>query len=450
MGEREDIRREAGEIVAVYRRPFREQKRRDPREVVSVYRQRDPREVVETYRRSAPGLFGGRKLDWTPALAVWRPLLARRRKRNGLRRFLVCLAALAGLAAAAQMLPEPRIPDFPDFEVPVPSKETEITIPDWPVGLGARVTVSREHGGQMTAQEVYRQVNPSVVTVLAGLGGNSMSVGTGVIFTEDGYLVTNHHVIEGGQDCSVLLDSGYRLTACYVAGDAENDLAVLKIPPGELEDLGALPTAQFGDSDLLSVGDPVYAIGNPLGWELRGTLTDGIVSAINRDVEVDGRTMNLIQTNAALNSGNSGGPLINAYGQVVGINVIKMRSDHSTVEGLGFAIPSARMERIVNDLLEWGALQPEPRLGITVRSLATVLEDGRRGLLVEEVSAGTAAERAGVRTGDYVLAADGEALSSTDDLFRIRRRLHVGDQLELTLWRNGEIFEVQLFLEEAV
>src|SRR5699024_3392078 len=124
-----------------------------------------------------------------------------------------------------------------------------------------------------------------------------------------------------------------------------NDLAVLKV------DLTGLPAATFGDSDQLVVGDKVYAIGNPLGVELRGTLTDGIVSAINRDVEVDGRTMNLIQTNAALNSGNSGGPLINASGQVVGINTIKMSSSYSNIEGLGFAIPSSSILRLVNDLL---------------------------------------------------------------------------------------------------
>jgi len=140
-------------------------------------------------------------------------------------------------------------------------------------------------------------------------------------------------------------------------GDEKNDLAVLKVDGTDL------PAAQFGDSDLLVVGDPVYAIGNPLGVELRGTLTDGIVSAINRDVQVDGRTMTLIQTNAALNSGNSGGPLINQYGQVVGINVIKMSSRYSNVEGLGFAIPSASIQRIVNDLLTYGEVKPDAGAG---------------------------------------------------------------------------------------
>ena len=151
-------------------------------------------------------------------------------------------------------------------------------------------------------------------------------------------------------------------------------------------ELTGLPAATFGDSDRLAVGDRVYAIGNPLGVELRGTLTDGIVSAINRDVWVDGRTMTLIQTNAALNSGNSGGPLINAYGQVVGINTIKMSSSYSNIEGLGFAIPSASIRRLVNDLLTYGEVQPEPTFGVTVNQLGTWLEEDLRGIQVIDVT----------------------------------------------------------------
>ena len=275
------------------------------------------------------------------------------------------------------------------------------------------------------------------------------SVGTGIIFTEDGYLVTNHHVVAGGRDCTILLDTGHSCEARFVASDEKNDLAVLKIAPSDMRNLGVLLPAEFGDSDLLTVGDPVYAIGNPLGWELRGTLTDGIVSAINRDVEVDGRSMTLIQTNAALNSGNSGGPLINQYGQVVGINVIKMSSDYSTVEGLGFAIPSALMERMVNDLLESGEIQPEPSLGVTVLVTSTTLEDGLRGLEVQSVEPDSAAGRAGVQAGDYILRAEGESLDVSQDLLRIRRRFHIGDEMTLTIWRDGESFDVVLELLET-
>ena len=189
------------------------------------------------------------------------------------------------------------------------------------------------------------------------------------------------------------------------------------------------------------VGDPVYAIGAPR--RLRGTLTNGIISAIDRNIEVEGRTMTLLQTNAALNSGNSGGPLINDRGQVVGINVAKYMSwNQDSVEGLGFAIPTAQLERIVNDLLKWGEVQPEPRLGIMVIT-------DERGLLVDSVEPGTAAEKAGVLAGDYITAAQGEKIQTTQDLFRVRRKLYLGDELTLTLLRDGEILEVTLEMEEA-
>ena len=155
--------------------------------------------------------------------------------------------------------------------------------------------------------------------------------------------------------------------------------------------------------------------------------------------------MTLLQTNAALNSGNSGGPLISDRGQVVGINVAKYMSDwnRDSVEGLGFAIPSAQLERIVNDLLKWGEVQPEPRLGIQVLTDA-------QGLFVKVVDPGTAAERAGVRAGDYIVAAQGRGVQNTQDLFRVRRTLYVGDRLTLALLRDGEALEVTLELDEAV
>ena len=274
--------------------------------------------------------------------------------------------------------------------------------------------------------------------------GKGVSVGTGVIFSEDGYILTNHHVVRGGSECRVTLDSGYTMEVCFVAGDEDSDLAVLKVPPGELALMPepALPCAPFGDSEKLVVGDPVYAIGAPR--RLRGTLTNGIISAIDRDVEVEGRTMTLLQTNAALNSGNSGGPLISERGQVVGINVAKYMSDwnRDSVEGLGFAIPSAYLERIVNDLLKWGEVRPEPRLGVWVQA-------EEPGLFVSSVDPGTAAEAAGVRAGDYIVAAQGEEMRTNQDLFRVRRTLYVGDRLTLTLLRGGETLEVTLELEEA-
>ena len=159
--------------------------------------------------------------------------------------------------------------------------------------------------------------------------------------------------------------------------------------------------------------------------------------------------MTLIQTNAALNFGNSGGPLINQYGQVVGINVIKMNSNDTSVEGLGFAIPSAVMDRVVNDLLATGETQPEPLLGISVMQVATEAEKGVWGLEVAIVEPDSAAARAGIQVGDYVITAAGQPLATSKDLLRVRRGCYVGEQLEMTIWRDGVLMDVTLDLQES-
>ena len=424
MSEREDMRAEL------------------PGEVVETYRQPDPREVVEVYTRPLPGGYLPKRQE--------SPLPAKRKKRKGLWIFMGCLCVALVLAVAAFVLSraQNRAHDRDRFEeyygeIFEELEPKEVTIPTWPTGRGVELTVLREHGEPLTAQEIYRLVNPSVVQVMVEVG-NKMSLGTGVIFTEDGYILTNYHVVEGGSDCYIALDTGKSYQASYVAGDPVSDLAVLKV------DGRGLPAAEFGESDLLTVGDKVYAIGNPLGYELWGTMTDGIVSAVDRDVQVDGRTMTLIQTNAALNSGNSGGPLINEYGQVVGLNVIKMSSSYFSIEGLGFAIPSATMDRAVDDLLATGEPQPQPVLGLSVRLEATQLSDRSQGLEVVEITPGGAADRAGVQVGDYVLSAAGHPLETSEDLLWVRRQKRLGDELDMTLWRDGEIVEVTLSLQESM
>ena len=418
-----------------------------PNEVVETYRRprpdRTPGERVFTYRRPrAADLVSADRQAASPSPGT------RRRRRTGLWIFLACLAVVVVLAGVSVLLNGgPAVFSDDPFEQdydqePLGEHSGEITIPTYPTGEGAALEVETDRGEELTAQEIYQRVNPSVVTVLAQLE-DSVSVGTGVIFRSDGYILTNYHVLEGGRDCTVALDTGRTYEALYVAGDERNDLAVLKV------NLTGLPAATFGDSDQLVVGDKVYAIGNPLGVELRGTLTDGIVSAINRDVWVDGRTMNLIQTNAALNSGNSGGPLINAYGQVVGINTIKMSSDYSNVEGLGFAIPSASMARLVNDLLTYGEVQPEPSFGMTVLQSGTQVETDVWGIEVLEVQPDSAADRGGVLAGDFVLAVDGQPIRSSQDLMQVRRGLYVGDRVSVLLWRDGTYLEVELTLLEA-
>ena len=310
---------------------------------------------------------------------------------------------------------------------------------------GAEVEISSDHGEKLSAQEVYAKVNPAVVSVVAEVDGNHVSYGTGMIFTPDGFILTNAHVIENGQGCEVYLSRGDMYEAKLVGYDAAQDLAVLKVE-GE-----NLPCVEFGDSDLLAVGDTVYAIGNPLGYELRGTLTDGIVSAINRDVQVDGVTMTLIQTNAALNSGNSGGPLINVYGQVVGVNVIKMMSSYTngSVEGLGFAIPVSANAHKINELIETGKVTPDPVIGISVDIFAREAEPGISGLEIVEVVEGSGAAEAGLQVGDYILRVNGEEVRVSDDVIRQRRGLRAGDGMGMTVWRAGEIFDVTVILQNA-
>ena len=322
--------------------------------------------------------------------------------------------------------------------------ETETTIERYPTGSEARLTLAEDHAGEpLAAGEIYAKVNPAVVTVL-GRQGPAYSVGTGVIFTEDGYLATNYHVISGCSACLVWVTDSYGVDTEYeaqlVGYDENNDLAVLKI------DAVGLPVAEFGVSDDLQVGDQVYAIGNPLGLELRNTLTDGLVSAIDRDVDVDGVTMTLIQTNAALNSGNSGGPLINAYGQVVGINTIKMVAaydDEASVEGLGFAIPSSTVAHIVNSLIATGEVQPQPVLGITVQ-WAVTLPDGTDGIQVVEVTEGLGGDLAGVQAGDVIVSADGEQVYTNSDVLRVRRRYETGESLPMVIYRDGAYLEVEV------
>lgn len=406
-------------------------------EVVEYYQPRETREVVEYYIQPRP--LPRRLRPVQPA--------ARKRKKKGLVIFLICTALLAALATGAHFWTAAEKTDSADHGSDSGKTYTDemtaaVSIPNYEPDGDVQFTVTEEHGQELTAQEVYAKVNPSVVTVMVQLD-NSMSVGTGVIFTADGYLLTNYHVVAGGTDCSVALSSGKTYAAKYVTGDSKNDVAVLKVQAE------GLPAAEIGNSDDLTVGDRVYAIGNPLGVELRGTLTDGIVSAINRDVKVDGRTMTLVQTNAALNEGNSGGPLINRYGQVVGINTIKMSSAFSSIEGLGFALPTASLQYIVNDLLTYGEVRPEPVIGVSVSQTGTALSDGTQGIEVLEVSKNSAADKAGVRTGDIIVAAGGESVTTSQDLLRIRHRCKAGDVLTLRIWRDGSYQDFNLTLTEG-
>ncbi|WP_409968999.1 trypsin-like peptidase domain-containing protein [Bengtsoniella intestinalis] len=398
-------------------------------QVTLTYQAPPPKEVVLTY--SAPYHLPPTPVTPTP------------KSRKGLYIFLGGLGILAVVLLTVFFLSHIfHVEIYTDQE----SSTQETTIPVYDTqGDGTVMSLLTTNQGTLTPQEIYAQVNPAVVTVLCESGLVEMSMGTGVIYSQDGYIVTNYHVISGASSCAVALSTGELLQAYYVSGDEDYDLAVLKV------NASGLPTATFAESDFLTVGDTVYAIGNPLGLELRGTFTDGIVSAINRDVEVDGRTMStLIQTNAALNSGNSGGPLINVYGQVVGINTVKMGSSSAyNVEGIGFAIPSATVQRIVQDLVTVGTVQPEPVFGVSVGTESTYLANGTAGAEIYSVTPNTPADAAGVQVGDVFLSMNGQSVSDSSDVLRIRRQLRVGDTVEVSLWRSGQIITVELYLDMA-
>ena len=300
--------------------------------------------------------------------------------------------------------------------------------------------------GGLSLQEIYLQNIPSVVSISCS-GYGSGSTGTGVILTDNGYIVTNAHVVDGAGAIDVLLTDDRVFSAELIGSDEISDLAVLQIQAESL-----IP-AQFGDSAQLRIGDTVAAIGDPLGVKYRGTYTDGIVSAINRDVDMEGRTMTLIQTNAALNSGNSGGPLINCYGQVIGINTMKIGAftDSAGVEGIGFAIPSATVKDIVDQLITQGYVSGRPTLGIEGEALSSFYQHYYRlpaGLYITHVDPGSDGYRQGIRDGDMLLSVDNQRITNMDELKSILYDREVGETVEVIIYRNGERYRAQLTLEE--
>ncbi len=301
--------------------------------------------------------------------------------------------------------------------------------------------------GGLSLQDIYSKAIPSVVSISC-LSASGASSGTGVIVSSDGYIVTNCHVVENASQISVKTTDQKAMTATVVGLDETSDLAVLYVQAAEL-----IP-AEFGDSSALRVGDTVAAIGDPLGAELRGTMTDGIVSAINRDITTDGRTMTLIQTNAALNAGNSGGPLLNCYGQVIGINTMKIGDYMSDagVEGLGFAIPSTTVKEIVDQLLSQGYVSGRPSLGLsgyTLSSFDQTIYRLPKGVFITQVDPESDAAAKGIVAGDILLGIDNTRTVNIDTVKMILHSLRVGDSVSLRLYRSGREISLSVTVGEA-
>ena len=338
----------------------------------------------------------------------------------------------APTGTTAATLPEVLIPDGSNIRMELDSSPESMD------------NVPQANG--LPLQDIYEKNIQSVVSISCTRSDGTSS-GTGVIFDRKGYIVTNCHVVEGAQSIRVLLTDGRDFPAAVVGQDSVSDLAVLYI------DAKNLTAARFGDSSALRVGDAVVAIGDPLGTEFRGTYTNGIVSAINREVSVSGRPMTLIQTNAALNSGNSGGPLINCYGQVIGINTMKIGTfvDSAGVEGLGFAIPSTTVKEIVDQLIRQGYVSGRPLLGIECNEVTSYYQQFYNlpaGIRVVTVNDGGPADAAGLITGDIILSLNGTRVTTLDSLNGVLYAHKVGDTVQLAVYRGGKQLTLTLTLGE--
>ena len=313
-----------------------------------------------------------------------------------------------------------------------------------------------------TAVGVAQKVLPSIVGInvtysvnspFYGAQGTASAQGSGVIISEDGYILTNNHVVNSSSSSSFyelgkaskitvkLYNDDTEYEAEIVGTDEQTDLAVIKI------DKTGLTAAELGDSESVQVGEFCMAIGNPLG--LGSTVTDGIVSAVNREVtDEDGNTYTAIQTNAAINSGNSGGALVNSQGQVIGINTLKVSGDG--VEGVGFAIPINSTKDIYSQLIEYNKVK-RPYLGIGGIELDEETAKANNltvGIYVKTLEDFSAAEKAGIKVGDVIIKADGKDITTMDELNEIKNAKEIGDKMTLTVWRDGKTRDITVTLQE--
>ena len=301
---------------------------------------------------------------------------------------------------------------------------------------------------------VINAITPSVVEITTeqmvttsyGFWGGQQVVsgaGSGVIFTADGYIITNAHVVEGAQQITVKLNDGTTYNATLVGSDSQSDIAVIKI------DATGLTPAVLGDSDTIAIGETAIAVGNPSN--LGVTSTDGIISALNRSVTVEGNTMNLIQTSAAISPGNSGGGLFNSKGELIGI--VNAKNADENAEGLGFAIPINTAKAVTQDLIENGYVTGRPALGITVVSITdaqTAMQYGvsTLGAYVQSVSEGSGAANAGMKVGDRIVSVGTKTVTTATDVTNALQDYTAGDTVQVQVDRGGELITLNVVLGE--
>ena len=328
--------------------------------------------------------------------------------------------------------------------------ETSINVSNRPA---TQVSIQQVDGKTaMSDAEVYAAGVNSVVSInTTGTSGTNFfgqpvqtaSAGSGFVLTKDGYIVTNYHVVKDADTVKVTMYNGDEYDAKYVGGDEDYDIAVIKVEATDLQPV------TLGNSENLNVGDHVLAVGNPLG-ELTFSMSGGMVSCVNRAINVDGTPFNMIQTDASINPGNSGGPLFNQYGEVVGIVSAKYSSYSSeSVEGLGFAIPINDVIAMIQDIMTNGYVTNKPYLGITGGTMTSQMAaqyryDVTEGVFVYSVEEGSAAAQAGLKMGDVILKVDDTEIESMEDLTAVKKQYSAGDTVSLTIYREGQETTVEL------
>lgn len=314
----------------------------------------------------------------------------------------------------------------------------------------SQLALSDGSGDSMTVTDVVNKNADAVVEILvSGTTQNyfgqiqpSAGAGSGVIVREDGYIVTNYHVIQGANKVQVTLHNGETYPATIIGGDNSQDIAVIKINAKDLT------VAEIGDSSKVSVGDTAVAIGNPLG-QLGGTATTGIISALDRNLEIDGRTLTLMQTDAAINGGNSGGGLFNSKGELIGI--VDAKSSGVGIEGLAFAIPINSVVGTIDDLIENGNVTTRPIVGITISDVseenAQYYQLESAGVYITQVT-GENAQKAGFQSEDRIVSIEGEKIETSQQFISIVRQHKAGDTVSIVVSRSGQEIEIRTVLEE--
>jgi serine protease Do len=371
---------------------------------------------------------------------------------------LVAAPLLRGDLPREQAAPSPITPSSPS---PTPFSDDSVSIERWGGGTAtleiipvipiATPTPQADAVGRMplTNAQIVAKGQPSTVCILVEHSRTrSTGSGSGIIMTDDGYIITNNHVVEGASKIEVVLYNKERYSAVIIGTDHLSDLAIIKIPAT------GLTAAEFGDSNALMVGDPVVVIGNPLGLELQGTATSGMISAIDRDIEIGRRVMTTLQTDASVNHGNSGGPMFNHYGQVVGIISSKVMGNViNNVEGLGFAIPITPAKEVIDDLIRLGYVAGRPMIGITdfdnITASMARYSGVPQGVHVKSIHEGSDAFKQGLRVNDIIVEANGQTIINGDELNAIRNQFVVGDDFTVKVYRNRQYIEITFKLMES-